>query len=262
MAISPLAGKPAPEELLVDPARTRARVLRAPARRARPQPVGQLRHQRPPRLAARRHASPKPTSWRSPRRSASTGAAEARTARFTWARTRTPLSGPAQRTALEVSGRRTASRRSSSATTASRRRPSSRAPFSSTTAGARSTWPTASSITPSHNPARGRRLQVQPAQRRPGGHRRHRMGPGPRQRTAARRQCAASSAFLSTAAIKAGTTHQEDLSLPYVSDLRNVVDMEAIRGAGLKLGVDPLGGAAVRYWEPINEHLRPGHRTW
>ena len=40
--------------------------------------------------------------------------------------------------------------------------------------------------------------------------------------------------------------------LPYVDDLRNVIDMEAIRGAGLKLGVDPLGGAAVPYWEPIN----------
>ncbi len=41
--------------------------------------------------------------------------------------------------------------------------------------------------------------------------------------------------------------------LPYVNDLRNVIDMEAIRAAGLKLGVDPLGGAAVHYWEPINE---------
>jgi phosphoglucomutase len=53
-------------------------------------------------------------------------------------------------------------------------------------------------------------------------------------------------------AIKATTTHQEDFVLPYVEDLRNVVDMEAIRGAGLKLGVDPLGGAALPYWEPIN----------
>jgi len=54
------------------------------------------------------------------------------------------------------------------------------------------------------------------------------------------------------AAIKAGSTRQEDFVLPYVNDLRNVVDMEAIRAAGLKLGVDPLGGAAVHYWEPIN----------
>src|SRR5213080_1465722 len=54
------------------------------------------------------------------------------------------------------------------------------------------------------------------------------------------------------AAIKAGSTHQEDFVLPYVRDLRNVVDMDAIRGAGLKLAVDPLGGAARPYWEPIN----------
>jgi phosphoglucomutase len=54
------------------------------------------------------------------------------------------------------------------------------------------------------------------------------------------------------AALGAGTTHQEDLLRPYVDDLRNVIDMDAIRAAGLKLAVDPLGGAAVHYWEPIN----------
>jgi phosphoglucomutase len=55
-----------------------------------------------------------------------------------------------------------------------------------------------------------------------------------------------------TAALNASTTHQEDLMRPYVDDLRNVIDMDAIRAAGLKLAVDPLGGAAVHYWEPIN----------
>jgi phosphoglucomutase len=54
------------------------------------------------------------------------------------------------------------------------------------------------------------------------------------------------------AALGAGTTHQEDFVLPYVQDLRNVIDMDVIRAAGLKLAVDPLGGAAVHYWEPIN----------
>jgi phosphoglucomutase len=53
-------------------------------------------------------------------------------------------------------------------------------------------------------------------------------------------------------AIQAATTHQEDFVLPYVRDLENVVDIDAIRGAHLKLGVDPLGGAARPYWEPIN----------
>ena len=54
------------------------------------------------------------------------------------------------------------------------------------------------------------------------------------------------------AAIKAATTHQEDFILPYVRDLQNVVDMKTIRAAGLRLAVDPLGGAASLYWEPIN----------
>jgi phosphoglucomutase len=57
-------------------------------------------------------------------------------------------------------------------------------------------------------------------------------------------------------ALKAATTHQEDFILPYVNDLRNVIDMDAIRGAGLKLAVDPLGGAAVHYWAPINDIYR------
>jgi len=53
-------------------------------------------------------------------------------------------------------------------------------------------------------------------------------------------------------AMKAASTHQEDFILPYVSDLRHVVDMDTIRTAGLRLGVDPLGGAAAPYWEPIS----------
>ena len=55
-----------------------------------------------------------------------------------------------------------------------------------------------------------------------------------------------------SSAIQAATTHQRDFVRPYVEDLRNVVNMGAIRGASLKLGVDPLGGAAKSYWEPIN----------
>jgi phosphoglucomutase len=53
-------------------------------------------------------------------------------------------------------------------------------------------------------------------------------------------------------AIRAASTHEEDFVLPYVRDLKNVVDMDTIRGAKLKLAVDPLGGAARPYWEPIN----------
>ena len=53
------------------------------------------------------------------------------------------------------------------------------------------------------------------------------------------------------AAMKADTTHPQDLILPYVKDLKNVIDMDAIRTAGIKIAVDPLGGAAGPYWEPI-----------
>lgn len=54
-------------------------------------------------------------------------------------------------------------------------------------------------------------------------------------------------------ALRAATTHESDLMTPYVADLGNVVDMDAIKSARLKLGVDPLGGASVHYWQPIAE---------
>ena len=54
-------------------------------------------------------------------------------------------------------------------------------------------------------------------------------------------------------ALRASTTHRHDYLNAYVSDLGNVLDLDAIRGAKLKLGVDPLGGAGVHYWEPIAE---------
>ena len=53
-------------------------------------------------------------------------------------------------------------------------------------------------------------------------------------------------------AIKAPTTHEEDYVMSYVRDLGSVLAMDAIRGVGLKLAVDPLGGASQPYWEPIN----------
>lgn len=53
-------------------------------------------------------------------------------------------------------------------------------------------------------------------------------------------------------AIHAATTSEEDFILPYVHDLAKVIDMEAIRGARLAMAVDPLGGAALHYWDPIN----------
>ncbi len=54
-------------------------------------------------------------------------------------------------------------------------------------------------------------------------------------------------------ALAAETTHLYDFVTPYVQDLGNVVNMQAIADAGLKIGVDPMGGAGVAYWEPIAE---------
>jgi len=50
---------------------------------------------------------------------------------------------------------------------------------------------------------------------------------------------------------RAASTHLHDYVTPYVDDLANVIDMPIIRGAGVRIGVDPLGGASVGYWEPI-----------
>lgn len=54
-------------------------------------------------------------------------------------------------------------------------------------------------------------------------------------------------------ALRVSTTHEYDYITPYVADLVNVIDMEAIRAAGLKIGADPMGGAGIAYWEPIAE---------
>jgi phosphoglucomutase len=57
-------------------------------------------------------------------------------------------------------------------------------------------------------------------------------------------------------ALRAPTTHRHDFVEAYVGDLRNVIDMEAIRAAGVKIGADPLGGAGVHYWRPIADRYR------
>ena len=57
----------------------------------------------------------------------------------------------------------------------------------------------------------------------------------------------------SARALNAETTHFHDYVTPYVEDLKNVIDMEKIQSSGLRIGVDPLGGAALPYWEPIRD---------
>ncbi|MEO8819837.1 MAG: phosphoglucomutase [Ginsengibacter sp.] len=57
-------------------------------------------------------------------------------------------------------------------------------------------------------------------------------------------------------ALKASTNHQYNFLTPYINDLINVVDLKKISDSKMKLGVDPLGGAGVHYWEPIAEHYK------
>nr|WP_297524057.1 phosphoglucomutase (alpha-D-glucose-1,6-bisphosphate-dependent) [uncultured Roseateles sp.] len=57
-------------------------------------------------------------------------------------------------------------------------------------------------------------------------------------------------------AMNAPTTHRHDYRSRYVSELDQVIDLAAIRAAGLRIGVDPMGGAGVHYWAAIAEHWR------
>jgi phosphoglucomutase len=54
-----------------------------------------------------------------------------------------------------------------------------------------------------------------------------------------------------SSALKAGTTHQIDFAAPYIDDLATVIDLDIIRASGLRIGIDPLGGAAAGYWTPM-----------
>ena len=55
---------------------------------------------------------------------------------------------------------------------------------------------------------------------------------------------------------KSACIHLHDYVTPYVADLGNVVDLDAVRAAGVRIGIDPLGGAAVHYWQPIIERYK------
>jgi len=108
-------------------------------------------------------------------------------------------------------------------------------------------------VTPSHNPPRDGGYKYNP----PNG------GPADREITdwieaAANRYLAARLRGIKripySAALHAATTHRHDFVHAYVADLGNVVDMQAIRNARVRMGVDPLGGAGVHYWAVIAEH--------
>ncbi len=146
--------------------------------------------------------------WRPPRRSASTARRRAPTARCSSARDTHALSEPAWATALEVLAANDVTVLVDSARRATRRHPRSRTRSCGTTGAADDAASRADGIvvTPSHNPPARRRLQVQPAARRPGRHRRHRLDRGPRQRAAARPAARASGGCRCARARAAATT--------------------------------------------------------
>ena len=107
-------------------------------------------------------------------------------------------------------------------------------------------------ITPSHNPPRD------------GGYKYNPPHGGPAGDEVTRPIQAAANAYLERGlagvrrmphaqALKATTTHRHDYRAHYVDDLAQVVDLDAIRHAGLRMGVDPMGGAGVHYWGAIAE---------
>ena len=56
-------------------------------------------------------------------------------------------------------------------------------------------------------------------------------------------------------ALKADSTHEHDYVTPYVADLKNIIDMEAIARKGVRIGADPLGGSSIDFWDPLRKTM-------
>jgi phosphoglucomutase len=245
MAISPLAGKPAPKEILIDPAEIERRYYAD-----RPDPENPA--QRVSFGTSGHRGSPLTRSFNEAHILAITQAiCEYRTAHsirgpLYLGRDTHAVSGPAQRTALEVltaNGVQTVIQRDDGVTPT---------PVISHAILVHNRDRAAAAadgivVTPSHNPPEDGGFKYNP----PNG------GPADTDVTSwiqdrANALLRGRNTEVKRVASRASSAREEDFARGYVEDLRNVVDMDVIRGAGLKLGVDPLGGASVHYWEPIN----------
>ena len=244
MAISPLAGKPAPKEILIDPAEIERRYYAD-------QPDPDNPAQRVSFGTSGHRGSPLTRSFNEAHILAITQAiCEYRMAHkisgpLYLGRDTHAVSGPAQRTALEVLTANDV------ATVIQRDDGVTPTPVISHAILVHNRDRAAATadgivVTPSHNPPEDGGFKYNP----PNG------GPADTDITSWIEQRANALLRGRNADVKrvakARAAREEDFARGYVEDLRNVVDMEAIRGAGLKLGVDPLGGASVHYWEPIN----------
>jgi phosphoglucomutase len=250
MALSPLAGKPAPKEMLIDPQRIeREYYARKPdaADSAQQVAFGTSGHRGSPLTGSFNEAhilaiTQAICDYR--RRCDITGP-------LYLGRDTHAVSGPAQRTALEVlsaNGVETVVQRGDEVTPT----PAISRAILAHNRGRSDRQADGIVITPSHNPPEDGGFKYNP----PDG------GPADSDVTSWIQTRANALLQEDNADVKrrsiasmadAATIREEDFVAAYVADLRHVVDMEAIRSAGLKLAVDPLGGAAVHYWAPINE---------
>ena len=228
------------------------RVLRPASRPRRARPAGVVRHLRAPRLGADRDVQRGPHRRHHPGDLRVPGGRRASTGRCTWART--PTRFPSLRRSARWRCWPPTASGCCSTRAAGTRRPR-RCPARSwrTTrrdAGPRGGRDRGHAVA---QPAVGRRLQVQPARRRPGRHRHHPADPGPGQRRCWPTGWPACAASRTPRAAAADTTGRYDFLDAYVSALAQVVDLDAIRAAGVRIGADPLGGASVGYWGEIAE---------
>jgi len=249
MALSPLAGKPAPKEMLIDPARLEREYYSRkpdPADPAQQISFGTSGHRGSPLAGSFNEAhilamTQAICDYR--RRRDITGP-------LYMGRDTHAVSGPAQRTALEVlagNAIETVMQRGDGMTPT----PAISRVILVHNRGRTDRLADGIVITPSHNPPEDGGFKYNP----PNG------GPADSDVTnwiqeRANALLRAGNADVKrvpfAAAIGSATTYERDFIAPYVDDLRNIVDLEAIHSARLTLGVDPLGGAAVHYWEPIN----------
>ncbi|HZT01989.1 MAG TPA: phosphoglucomutase (alpha-D-glucose-1,6-bisphosphate-dependent) [Steroidobacteraceae bacterium] len=249
MALSPLAGKPAPKSLLTDPAR-----LEREFYARRPDPANPL--EAVSFGTSGHRGSPLKGSFNEAHILAITQAiCEYRSMQgisgpLYMGRDTHAVSGPAQRAALEVlaaNGIETLIQRDDDVTPT----PVISRAILVHNRGRTERLADGIVVTPSHNPPEDGGFKYNPPNGGPAdsdvtGWIQTRANALLREGNAGVRRVAVESA------LRAATTHEEDFISPYVDDLANVLDMQAIRAARLSMGVDPLGGAAVHYWEPIN----------
>jgi phosphoglucomutase len=110
-------------------------------------------------------------------------------------------------------------------------------------------------VTPSHNPPRDGGFKYNPPHGGPAGD--DITGPvGAAANAHLQSRLAGVKRMSLATSLRLATTHRHDYRAAYVADLGGVIDFDVIRGAGLRLGVDPLGGAGVHYWAAIAERYR------